>query len=145
MLPIRLFELSLLAALCVACDRYVVTLNDNEIHTPPPAFIGQALADPGLKKCVGKTFTRQGITRPDQLTALDCHDSDIQLLDGMEIFTQLTAIDLAGNQLRSLQPLLALKHLKRVNLSNNPTLDCAQVRFLAEQRVMVVHPQHCTR
>lgn len=144
MLSTRLFLLPLCAALCAACDRYVVTLNENEIHTPPPAFIEQVLSDPGLKKCVGKSFTRQGISRPDQLTALDCHNNSIQSLEGMDIFSQLTAIDLAGNQLQDLQPLLTLKQLKRVNLSDNPALDCEQVRYLAEQRVMVVHPQHCT-
>lgn len=144
MLPIRLLMLPLLSALCVACDRYVVTLNEKEVHTPPPAFIGQALSDPGLKKCVEKNFARQGITRPEQLSALDCHNHNILSLDGIDIFTQLTAIDLTGNHFQNLQPLLGLEHLKRVNLLHNPTLDCIQVRTLAEKRVMVVHPQQCT-
>lgn len=135
---------AMLAALSVACDRYVVTLNENEIHTPPPAFIAQALPDPGLRKCVEKNFNRQDITRPEQLTALDCHDSNVLSLDGIDVFTRLTAVDLSDNHIQDLKPLFVLKQLKRANLLHNPKLDCEQVRLLAEQRVMVVHPQHCT-
>ncbi len=145
MISIRHLLPVMLAALGVACDRYVVTLNENEIHTPPPAFIAQALHDPGLIKCVEKNFSRQDITQPEQLTALDCHDANILSLDGMEVFTRLTAVDLSSNPIQDPRPLFALEQLKRVNLLNNPKLDCEHVRMLAEQGVMVVHPQHCTR
>lgn len=138
-------SLTLLVLLCSGCERYVVSVNDNEIYTPPPAFIENTFTDPALRRCVAKHFTDRKLTLAHQLTRLSCRDAGVRSLEGVGSLDKLQSLDLAGNGITDLEPLIASPALKSVNLLNNPLLDCTDVRRLAEAGVMVTHPEQCIR
>lgn len=145
MLGSRYIQVTILALFCTGCERYVYSVNDNEIYTPPPAFIENTFSDAPLRQCVTRHFSNQKLSQADQLTRLSCRDAGIQSIDGLQTLTRLQSIDLAGNGITRLEPLMALPALKNVNLLNNALLDCAEVKRMAETGVMVVHPEHCVR
>ncbi len=145
MLNSRQIQIIVLALMSTGCERYVVSVNDNEIYTPPPAFIENTFSDEALKQCVTKHFSDLKISQAEQLTRLSCRDAGVRSLDGLPALTKLRSIDLAGNGITSLEPIMAVSTLKNVNLLNNPMLDCAEVKRLAETGVMVTHPEHCIR
>ncbi len=145
MLSSRQIQITVLALICAGCERYVVSVNDNEIYTPPPAFIENTFSDASLKRCVIKHFSDLKISSAEQLTRLSCPDAGVRSLDGLQSLSRLRSLDVASNGITSLEPLMAIPTLKNVNLLSNPLLDCAEVKRVAETGVMVTHPEHCIR
>ena len=133
-----------LPLLLSACNRYQITLNERTLHTPPVLFSDFELADPGLQTCVEQTISDGRITQPGQLRILNCKDGAIANLAGIELFAQLVTLNLANNQLTSVEPLLALPRLDAVNLEGNPGLDCRHLATLAKQvGGEILAPAHC--
>jgi len=122
-----------LALLVLAgCENYQVTLNEREIYSPPVLFTDYQIADAGLRACIEQTIIDQSIVRAEQLTALLCTYSGIETLTGLGRFTQLKTINLANNKLKNIKPLMFFGQLQRVDLSDNPNLNCADIRSLAK-------------
>lgn len=59
-------------------------------------------------------------TTLQDLKELDASHRNIVSLDGIEAASKLTTLHLQGNNIENLQPLLALDHLKAINLRGNP-------------------------
>lgn len=133
------------AILCLSgCNRYQITLNERTIHTPPQLFSDFALADAGLQTCADQTIRDRNIEQPGELQLLNCSDGAIASLDGIEVFSQLSTLNLANNRLTTITPLLALPNLSAVNLDGNPKLDCAATAALAKQvHGQLILPAHC--
>jgi len=122
-----------LALLALAgCENYQVTLNEREIYSPPVLFTDYQIADAGLRACIEQTIIDQSIDRAEQLTALLCTYSGIETLTGLGRFNQLKTINLANNKLKNIKPLMFFGQLQRVDLSDNPNLNCADIRSLAK-------------
>jgi len=118
--------------LITGCDRYAVTLNQQQIYTPKVIYSGYQIADPALADCVKLTLVEAKITQPEQLEILNCSFAGITDLSGIELFSQIKTINLNSNQLTDIKALLFLGELRQVNLSENPSLNCNDVAALDE-------------
>ena len=72
-------------------------------------------------------------SRWSSLTTLAC--PGVSDTDGFDVFSALTSLDLAGNSLTSLQPLLRLDNLRFLDVSGNPLLPCNELDLLARRLV----------
>lgn len=152
--PLRaLLPLLLTSLLVSACSKYQFTVNEKVVYTPAPLFTDFTTADLNLRNCLDQAIKDQAVTAPAQLTLLNCSNAGITSLRGLEIFTglehvnlahnalqraealaamaQLKTLILASNQLRKIPEILGKEHLQEVDLSNNPDLDCADIRQLS--------------
>ena len=91
------------------------------------------LDDPALQQCIVDAAAAGNLVEVIELTTLRCEG--VSDLNGFDIFSSLTSLDLAGNSLSSLQPLIQLNKLQFLNVSGNPSLPCEEVEVLA-QRLM---------
>ena len=91
------------------------------------------LDDPALQQCIVDAAAAGNLVKVIELTTLRCEG--VSDLNGFDIFSSLTSLDLAGNSLSSLQPLIQLNKLQFLNVSGNPSLPCEEVEVLA-QRLM---------
>lgn len=143
----------LLMLLLSACSKYQLTLNDQVMYTPPPLFTHFSTEDLNLRNCLDQAIKDQKVTQPAQLTLLDCSNAGVTSIKGLEIFSGLKQINLAHNQLQDIAPLAAMTDLEvlvinhnqlksaaallnkprlaRLDMSDNPALDCDAVSQLA--------------
>lgn len=142
----------LLLALCVSflgltgCSDYVYTFNDQTVFSPPKLFESYTVADSALKACTDQAIFDQKVTRANQLTHLNCSNAGISNLAGLEVFTGLTHINLNGNNLTVIKPLLLLTQLQTVSLDTNRQLNCSDGKQLANQvNGTTKLPAHCLR
>ncbi len=119
--------------LLTGCERYTFKVNDHPINNPPELYSGYAIADPALASCVGEAIKDQGVSHAGQLTRLNCSYAGINRLDGITEFTGLKFLDLSGNAVVNIKPLLYLPSLEIVNLENNPGLNCDGIELLSKQ------------
>lgn len=139
------FSCFILLALSLAgCNRYIVTLNDQQVYRPKPLFKDFKLADTALDTCVRQTIADNKLTSPEQLATLHCSHAGIKSLEGIQLFTALTNLNLSNNQLISIAPLLSLTGLDTIDLSANPNLECHDIDRLATQTgARITLPEHC--
>ncbi|MGB1869006.1 MAG: leucine-rich repeat domain-containing protein [Porticoccaceae bacterium] len=123
---------ALLLLVIAGCQGYQVTVNDRELYSPPQLFNDYQVPDAGLRACINQTIADQRILRAEQLTALICTYAGIESLQGLNRFTQLTTINLANNRLINIKPLMFLGQLQRVNLTDNPDLNCLDIKSLSD-------------
>ena len=138
--------LSVIFATCFisGCNRYQVTVNEQPVFQPAPLFKTQRIADSALAACINQTIVDQNITKPSQLSTLNCAHAGITSLEGLPVFMQLKVLNLSGNQLTDIKPLLFLPNIEAVSLSENPKLNCHDAQQLIGQvTVQVVAPTHC--
>ncbi len=137
----------LLSALCLlitACERYTWTVNEQPVYNPPSLFKNQRISDSALADCVDQVIIDQHITKASQLTLLNCSYAGIASVDGLTIFSGLKHLDLSGNTLNEIKPLLYLPYLDTVNLEENPALSCTDAALLSKQLTGSLQiPQHC--
>lgn len=129
------------------CEGYTYTLNEQPIFTTPETtlFSNYSLADSSLQSCTEQAIIDQSVTEPNQLTHLNCSNAGITKLSGLEIFTGLTHINLSGNKLTTIKPLLHLPKLQVVALKANDRLDCSEGNRLANKlKSSVKLPVHCS-
>lgn len=88
-------------------------------------------ADTTLQQCVDDAATAGGFVEVIELTDLVC--PGVSDVTGIDVFGNLTTLDLSGNTLTTLQPVIALSNLQFVDLRGNPTLPCAEIDQLAER------------
>lgn len=139
---ITLVLLSLVGIL-TGCNRYLVTFNEQPVYTPPVLFTAYKIGDDGLRNCVAQTIADQGHTHAKGLRGLNCSAAGITQLDGLDIFGSLETLILANNTVVHLTPLLSMPSLVNVDLSGNPSLNCAGVDGLTTLGTQVTLPQHC--
>ena len=131
--------------LAVGCNRYEVTLNDQPIHSPPHLFTGYRIDDLALRDCVAQTIRDNQITAGRDLTRLVCTHGGIVDLRGLEIFGSLEILNLADNNITTVEPLLSLPSLAQLDLSANPGLNCSAGPALTARGVVVVLPAQCQK
>ncbi len=107
----------------VGCQRYEVSVNEQVIYEPPQLFREYKITDPTLRQCVKATIAENSLTKAEQLRRLSCPAGDIVKLDGLQVFTRLHTLGLAGNQIVSVAPLATLKELAQLNVARNAVQD----------------------
>lgn len=132
------------ALLLAGCDRYLVTVNERPVHTPPVIFTDFELPDKALETCIRQVITDKGITSPGVLTRLTCTNGGIRSVEGITLFSNLQTLNLAHNALTNINPLLYLGNLTDLSLADNPSLSCKDVPELKAQIGGQLHlPDHC--
>lgn len=133
---VRAWLLSLYLVLGLsACQSYPVTLNGARLNSKP-LLSGFKLADKHLSACVNEHIFDQRITKPEQLTELNCAQRSIRSLQGLEFFPHLLSLRLQNNPLDSLKPLLALNNLERLEVSDD-TADCSSLDQFRQKGVKI--------
>lgn len=84
-------------------------------NTPQQPVDLDIINDLSLRECVKQT----GIVATAQLQILECTDSSIQSLRGLEQFTNLTVLNLSNNHIADLSPLIPLHSLTSLTVSHN--------------------------
>lgn len=155
--------------LTAGCKNYSVSVNENVVYTPPAIFKDYALADNLLQNCVEQTIYDLHITSAEDLTRLNCSNSGIKSLAGLDKFFALKELNLASNQITDISEigklgrleklllsnnkienpaaLLNLLHLNQLHLNNNPNMTCndlAQLqKNLSNQKLDLTLPEQC--
>ena len=132
--------LPVLAALCLCQPAQAVslgtsTLNGNAINAKP-LLTGIKLEDKHLQACVNEHIFDRHITKPEELTELNCAQRSIRSLQGLQLFPQLIALHIKHNPVASYKPLLAISNLEQLEVSDSPT-DCASLTTLRSRGVKV--------
>lgn len=129
----------------LSCSRYQVTLNDNELYSPPDLITPFALADPALEACIAQTIEDQTITQVSQLKQLVCTHAGIRSLTGIEQWRALESLILKNNQLSSVLSAKNLPKLALIQLEENPNLACDQIEGLVKAKpdLEISKPVHC--
>ena len=70
-----------------------------------------AFSDQALATCVNQLAQDLGLEYDEQINQLDCSNRGITALNGIEDTPSLTRLDIANNELRSLNPVLGLTQL----------------------------------
>lgn len=99
---------------------------------PVPTLGEVQFTDPGLQACVERwTSIYYSLETPvNEVKELSCAGRGITSLAGVEVFTELLAIDLANNPIEDYSPLYPLaRYLSFVHLYGNE-ISCEQVRAL---------------
>lgn len=134
-LPTR-FTLAMSALLlCSSCQRYAITLNEQEIYTPPKLLSDFKVDDANLRECLRQTILDQQITTAQQLTLLGCSFAGMQSLSGLGHFPMLQTLDIRGNEINSLTPLLSLEQLQTIIIDSGSASDCISIKQLQEKGV----------
>lgn len=79
-------------------------------------------SDPSLKECVQSEATKNGWLLTDEVTNIDCSQSNIQLLNGLQSFANLETLNLSNNRIADVTPLAGLTKLSVIDLSDMPRL-----------------------
>lgn len=82
------------------------------------SLLANNVSDRALDSCIQKAMNKAGISQPEQLEKLKCHNKGIQSLDGLNQFTQLESLSLFGNKIGEAN-LTQLTQLKHLNLAKN--------------------------
>ena len=156
----------ILLVFVAGCHNYQVSLNEQPIYRPPGIVHPTHATDTALSQCLSQWLSDHRITQAKQLTTLICShagimqsrglnqfiglvsinlaDNELRSLDDFDGLTQLQHLDLANNDLTQLQPLFTLPRLKWLNVAGNAGLDCQEVKQLANvSQAEVVAPRHC--
>lgn len=104
--------------LLTACG-YAVSVNDNIVYTPPSIFNDYRIADKNLANCVQQTIVDREVTSARDLKRLDCSNAGISSLAGLEIFIGIEELNLAENNIRTLDELKQLAQLRVLIVSDN--------------------------
>ncbi len=109
----------------VRTDRVEITVN------PYPNIADLTFDDATLAQCVSDAAALGNLIETPELTTLTC--AGVTDVTGLDVFPNLTTLNLAGNALTSLQPLLALDSLEFLDLSGNSSLRCGEIDELASR------------
>lgn len=96
--------------------------DSTDIPASRTAISEVVFSDPSLATCVTSEASQKGFLFTDELTTLDCSQSNIRLLDGLKSFTKLETLNLSSNKISDISPLSAQTSLKVLDLSEIATL-----------------------
>lgn len=115
-----------------ACSSYQVSVNDNVVYDPPTLFADYSISDKTLKECVRATISEQKAVSAEEIEKLICPAGNIKKVSGLQVFTNLKQIGLAGNNIKNITPLKALTKLQQADLSGNAIRDVTPLKSLKE-------------
>ena len=92
------------------------------------------ITDTALRACV----TQTGVKTVDQLQILECTDSEISSLAGLEQFQSLVVLNLSNNNITDLQPVAALKSLASLSLNHNEISTVASISPLKNLKTLSI-------
>ena len=101
-----MLRLFVLAALLSGCADYRFSVNERVVYNPDPLFSDYQIPDPGLRTCVESHIARTKISSAAELKELDCRDSNVVRLQGLQVFVSLAYLNLEGNAALHCQDLL---------------------------------------
>jgi|GEM_PF-1801554 len=81
--------------------------------------------DANLQTCINMHAADNNWTSVDDVTFLNCNDLGINFLDGLEAYTKLVDLSVAGNPLFNLAPLNTVSSLQTIDLSYTQVSDLA--------------------
>lgn len=128
----KLTVASLLLLSLLACDRYQIKFNEQQIYTPRQLFSDYNIPDTALRNCIKQMIIDQSVMRAEDLVTINCAYAGISNLSGINRFTRLETINLANNNLNDIKPLMFLGELRRVDVSGNDLLQCKDIKTLSE-------------
>lgn len=134
-LMITALSLSLLS-----CQSLPVTINGNTLNSTPLMSV-TTIEDKHLTACVKEHVFDHKVSKPADLKQLNCSQRSIQTLNGLEIFTNLQKVNLAGNPIESLKPLIAITSLEEVILGDW-LAQCSEVMALHARGITVTSACH---
>ena len=138
---------------CAALNQLETTLYQGTVHRPNDCLftleiliVDLNIHDQQLKNCLLDTASSEGWTTISEVTALSCEQHNIQSLKGIENLKALTQLDLSGNQITDITPLLSLT-TAQINLENNNQIACKRLDALEASvgRQAIQRPKHCAQ
>lgn len=128
----KLIVISLVFMSLLACDRYQIKFNEQQVYTPQALFDDYKMPDMALSNCIKQLIIDQSVKRPEELVNINCAYAGITDLTGLSRFTRLEVINLANNNLTDIKILMFLGELRRVDISGNNALSCDDIKSLSE-------------
>jgi Leucine-rich repeat (LRR) protein len=132
----KLYAILALTTALPACGQYSFTLNEAQIYTPPLLFSAFNMEDKALNTCIQREIKEKKITAAGQLKELQCNNSGLKKLDGIELFAALEKLTLNNNQITDLSPLTALHSLQNLQLESNAIVDIKPLSSMPALRVI---------
>ena len=158
-----------LVALIAGCKSYSVSVNNKMVYTPASLYKDFVIADAHLRACVEQTIIDKHITKAEDLKQLNCSHAGVASLAGLEKFysieqlnlsenalqsiaqlsnfSQLKVLILRKNNLTSAEPLLHMLALQELDISDNTTLACGDIKQFAKNahqgNVKLTLPEQC--
>jgi len=113
--------------LMTGCSRqFAFSINNNTLYDPRPRnFV--IVEDPGLQSCINLAMQQEGGSDPETIRILTCPYLEIVSLTGIFVLDNLRYLDLSGNQVENLDPLLRLRRLSSVNAPDNNLKDISGI------------------
>lgn len=112
----------LICAALGGCADYRFAVNDRVVYNPDPLFTDYQIPDAALERCVAAVIERNKLSSAAAVEELDCRDSDVISLLGLETFV----------------------NLRYLNVQGSASLPCASLNDpLLPQRLTIVAPPHC--
>lgn len=134
----------LLCVLLSGCNRYALTVNNNEIYRPAPLYSDFEIADVALDTCIRQAIADKRVVEAAQLINLRCTHGGIKNLQGIGHFAWLSKVDLSHNDIADSAPLAQLQRLEFLKLVGNPNLNCTSARSLGlPLGDSLILPEHC--
>ena len=127
---VTLALICLVTTLFSACADYSVSLNTNEVYTPPTLIANYTISDRELKECIRSAVKENQVTNVKALHSLICPEGNIADLTGLDVFVGLKSLGLAGNKISNLDELSKLRELSQIDLSNNKIVDVYALRSI---------------
>jgi Leucine-rich repeat (LRR) protein len=90
---------------------------------------------PGLAHC-------SGLSQFEKLRRLKLSDNAIRNLVELSVMTELIEVQLDGNNVIDSVPLTSLPRVQRINLADNPALQCKGVAKFSSA-IQITLPEHC--
>ena len=128
----KLIVISLVFISLIACDRYQIKFNEQQIYTPQALFSDYKMPDTALSNCIKQLIIDQSVKRAEELVNINFAYAGITDLTGLSRFTRLEVINLANNNLTDIKTLMFLGQLRRVDISGNNALRCDDIKTLSE-------------
>ena len=88
------------------------------------------LVDQQFQSCLDEAVLANGWIAPEEVTLLNCSNHNIEFLNGIQNFTNLVELNLAGNRIASTWPLDQLPQLEMLDLSDNQLVDVYPLQML---------------
>lgn len=109
--------------LLTGCSRqFAFSVNNNVLYDPRPnSYV--IVEDPGLQSCINLALQQQGGGDPATIRILTCPYLEIASLTGIFVLENLQYLDLSGNQVENVDPLVRLRRLSSINAPDNQLKD----------------------
>ncbi len=101
-------------------------------------LLEEHIIDDNLKSCINELSIENNWTQADEVVDLDCRNSEIITLNGIELLRSLSYLNLGGNDINDLGPLEALTELEELQVWQNPLTELSSLSKLSSLRALSV-------